>query len=115
MTNEETYIKERMGGRQPFTVPEGYFEGLAARVMQQLPDEQPAARVRPLRRWLYAAACVVAIFVLGAIAYTSLDSAGQQPLLSETVEQLPADDYLDEAADYAMMDNHEIYLCLMNE
>ena len=115
MMNEETYISNKIGRENPFTVPEGYFDSLTERVMQQLPQQQGKAPVVSLRRWLYAAACVVCLFVVGTVAYTSLDSDSQQPLLSETVETTVTDDYLDEAADYAMIENHDIYLCLMND
>ena len=115
MMNEETYISNKIGRDNPFTVPEGYFDSLTERVMQQLPRQQKRARVFALRRWLYAAACVACLFVVGTVVYNSLDSDRQQPLLSETVESPASDDYLDEAADYAMIDNHDIYLCLMND
>lgn len=116
MTNEEEYISSRMGKRNPFTVPDGYFEHLTERVMQQLPaGEAPKAKVLSIRRLFYAAACVASLFVVGALAFHSL-SDEQQPMFSENrVETVSNDEYLDEAADYAMMDNHEIYLCLMNE
>lgn len=51
----------RMKGENPFRVPEGYFEGLTADVMDRLPQKLPEKeakiswmdRVRP---WLYMAA-----------------------------------------------------------
>ena len=66
--NEEKYIEERVGKRNPFQVPEGYFDSFADRMMQQLPERpvsveaspkvrKPALTVR-MRPWLYAAACM---------------------------------------------------------
>ena len=42
MMNEETYLKENVGTRNPFQVPDGYFEQLTQQVMQQLPERQPS-------------------------------------------------------------------------
>ena len=71
--NEEKYIEERVGKRNPFQVPEGYFDSFADRMMQQLPERpvsveaspkvrKPALTVR-MRPWLYAAACALVLVV----------------------------------------------------
>lgn len=63
MTSEEK-IKQMVGKREPFKVPEGYFEQLNHSFMDQIPEERTAERpvvritmferVKPL---LYLAAC----------------------------------------------------------
>ena len=75
--NDELYLKQRVGNRNPFRVPEGYFEQLTEQVMQQLPArEQPIgqpfvhtsvskAKKVQMRPWLYAAACSVLALALG--------------------------------------------------
>ncbi|MBR4898413.1 MAG: hypothetical protein IKZ48_06475 [Prevotella sp.] len=125
MTNEELYIRNKLGRNDnPFAVPEGYFSKFTERVMQQIPDtpdnvvemleKKPRTVImRQLRPWFYAAASVC-LFVFGAAVYTHL-SDEQQPMLSAASEQTASEIYVDEAADYAMIDNHDIYLCLMNE
>ena len=50
MKKEENNL-DRLKGTNPFTVPEGYMEGLTERIMSQLPEKPD--RVRP---WLYMAA-----------------------------------------------------------
>ncbi len=130
MTNEETYLRERLGEkRNSFRVPEGYFEQLTQRVMQQIPNEQQIAdeqqlvtvrgsrqtaaplrrpsRMVALRPWLYAAACLVAVVVM------SLTALFHEETPTATLEaQTESSAYLDEAVDYAMIDNVEIYACL---
>ena len=57
--NEEKYIQEKVGNRNPFRVPEGYFDHFADQVMATLPEREPRARrvwLRPLR---YAAAAII--------------------------------------------------------
>ena len=123
MTNDELYLREKVGQGNPFRVPDGYFEQLTSQVMSQLPEhtesqqltvsQQPEkqAKVVPMRRWLYAAACVAAIAVLGlTFMFDNREAVEQQPLTaSATVVE---SDYMDEAADYALIDNAEIYACL---
>lgn len=116
--NEEQYLSTRMGKRNPFTVPEGYFEQLTAQVMDQLPEKKPAkvAVMKRIRPWLYAAACVCVGVFIAAIAFNrqTEDLQGQQQMANVGQENVYySDSYIDEAADYAMIDNQEIYSCLL--
>ena len=82
MINEEDFLNSKMGKRNPFTVPEGYFEQLTQHIMDQIPQadttetqavtremqplHKPArvAVMKRLRPWLYAAACIcVGVFM----------------------------------------------------
>jgi hypothetical protein len=109
MTNEELYLRNKVGQGNPFKVPEGYFEQLTSQVMNQLPEKK--AKVVPMRRWLYAAACVAAIAVLGLTFMFNNRQAVEQQSLTASVSAVERD-YMDEAADYALIDNAEIYACL---
>ena len=126
MNYEEKEIQERFGKGNPFRVPEGYFDQLTDRVMAQLPereqqaeqislsDRHPKSRLVALRPWLYAAACTVAVVVMGLTFY-SHDVAEEQPLASTSTTNTTTNtesQYIDEAADYVMLDNAEIYACL---
>ena len=102
MTVEEKHLKEIVGQRNAFRVPDGYFEQLTAEVMQRLPEQQKA-RTTMLRPWLYAAACTVAAVLMGVTYYWHQDSA----------DDMMADgNYYEEVAEYAMIDNIDIYACL---
>ena len=46
--NEEKYIEEKVGRRNPFVVPEGYFDTFADQMMASLPERQPQVK----RLWL---------------------------------------------------------------
>lgn len=109
MTNDELYLRNKVGQGNPFKVPEGYFEQLTSQVMNQLPEKK--AKVVPMRRWLYAAACVAAIAVLGLTFMFNNRQAVEQQSLTASVSAVERD-YMDEAADYALIDNAEIYACL---
>ena len=115
MTNEELYIKERVGQKNPFRTPEGYFDQFTANIMAQLPERQPmeskpvAKKVAmPIRHWFYAAACVAALVVTAfSFHFHEVSNVQQHVAVSET--------YIDEAADYAMLDNMDIYQLLAEE
>lgn len=122
--NEEKYIEEKVGKRNPFLVPDGYFDSFADRLMQQLPEQplrevaaseerQPARMVR-MRRWLYAAACAVVLIVCAWVWQSLPDtSAVKQPVAQVAAQQEPTSDAsFDEAADYLMLDNQDIYVYL---
>lgn len=131
MMYEEDYLRKKMGVRNPFTVPEGYFEGLTEQVMSRLPVQaadsgdsglpKPVAKtavMRRLRPWLYAAACLfVAVFVAAAVFNSK---QADQQTAERKVAQIEqqgisyySDNYIEEEADYAMIDNQEIYACLL--
>lgn len=112
--NEEEYIKNRMGKRNPFTVPEGYFEQLNDRIMSRLPEkEEPkTALLKRLRPLLYAAACIcVAIFSI-AIYFNHAEVNNEQTAELQ-YEAIYSDGYIDDATDYAMLDNEDIYYSLL--
>lgn len=122
MENEEKYIRMKMGDKSPFRVPEGYFDQLASRVMSQLPEQatiqqleqQPRrqSQLVALRPWLYAAACVVAVVVLALTFHfhQRVVEPYEQPMA--TVSAPVDDEYIDDVADYVMLDNTEIYAYL---
>ena len=117
--NEEMYIQEKVGKRNPFCVPEGYFDNLTAQVMQNLP-EQPKRRAKSvfMRPVFYAAASVCALLIAGAAwmwqasAESSSVEAVQAQVVAQPQQQDATEEYMDEAADYMMLDNHEIYAYL---
>ena len=123
MNYEEKEMQVRFGKENPFRVPEGYFDQLTERVMAQLPereqqaeqislsDRHPKSRLVALRPWFYAAACTIAVVVMG-VTFLSHDSAEEQPLASTSTTTNTESQYIDDAADYVMLDNAEIYACL---
>jgi hypothetical protein len=122
--NEEKSIEERLGKRNPFQVPEGYFDSFADRMMQQLPERsvsveaspkmrKPALTVR-MRPWLYAAACAL-VLVVSVWLWQSVPDASvaTQPAAQLAAQQeQTVDETFDEAADYMMLDNQDIYTYL---
>lgn len=120
MEQEEKILMEQFGRQNPFRVPEGYFDSLTERVMTQLPErdmtQQPArkpkSRIVALRHWFYAAACIAVMAVMGITYYFHQTEPTQQVAATEISAPAPDNSYVEEAADYAMLDNVEIYAYL---
>lgn len=114
MTNEETYLSSRLE-KNPFKVPEGYFDSLAANVMAKIPAQDTntkTALIYRMRPWLYAAACMLIAFFSITFYMQHEDTPEQEVIAANDVS---SDYYLDEVTNYAMVDNHEIYACLVGE
>ena len=123
---EEKYLIEKVGRENPFRVPEGYFDTLASQVMsrvdaegneaQEIPMPVKKAKTVWLRPVLYAAASVCALFI-SVVAYQSHSDQGTAAPTQTVVanNQMLMDDYFDEAADYVMLDNQDIYACLSSD
>jgi hypothetical protein len=120
MTNEE-YLNQRLGSpRNAFKVPDGYFDNFTQDLMAKLPEQNTAIRLQRkpvVRMWMYAAAsAVIAVFTVSAYFLFQEQEAPQPQQFSEaTPAAVYSDSYIDEAMNYAMMDNHDIYAALYSE
>ncbi len=70
--------------------------------MEQVPEQQKARTTR-LRPWRYAAACAVVAMLMGVTYYLHQNN---------TDDMMADSSYYEEVADYAMIDNIDIYACL---
>ncbi|MBQ8713297.1 MAG: hypothetical protein IJ551_10850 [Prevotella sp.] len=111
MMNEEQYIKSRLGDRNPFRVPEGYFDSFTAELMQKLPEQQKPALMVRLRPWLYAAACLFVALFTATVYFVAPDRESSVQVAAAA----PSDTYVEDAADYVMADNIDIYACLASD
>lgn len=118
-------LQQRVGKTNPFAVPEGYFEQLPQRVMalipekeaNDVPEEKQIAKKRPLLKmmWKYAvAACCGGLICISAF-YLYDTKEAQVAENSVTVTGHGVNNtYEDAVMDCAMMDNADIYACLMS-
>lgn len=122
MIQEEKFIREHDSGRNPFVVPEGYFEGFTEKMMARLKAESEStesqqAIVVKLPFWKramrYAAvAAAVVVMIGGGLFYTmrstSGDSSAQLAAQTDQLDFYFSDDDLDAALDYELVDNQHI-------
>ncbi len=118
MNKEERIIQRKFGRECHFTVPDNYFDKLTQQVMEQLPETE--AKVIPLKspyhrfRAVIVAACsLIAVFGIGYYLHVAPSSHSHSMIVSDSHEN---NSYYvwDEAADYAMIDNNDIYASLVD-
>lgn len=116
MIAEEKDLERRFGKQQPFRVPDGYFDNLAANIMDKIPEELPAmtprvALWRRLRPAVAVAASVCAV-MFSVLLFMDKPKEARPTLAHTTTAKCAATDSyttLDVAADYTMLDNDDIY------
>lgn len=125
------HLQKEYGTQRPFTVPENYFSELSSRVMAQIPAEEQkeaVVEVKPRRatlrylRPLAAAAMTIGVVLIGFLAYQEFDGAqGKHSLADSHLAQgaheasASAEDDFDQAADYFMIDESDMYAYLASE
>ena len=87
---------DRLKGKNPCTVPEGYMEGLTANIMSQLPEREPEEEVKKVslmdrvRPWLYMAAVFAGLGLFFKVLVGSEDKAAKTDSLLVKTEVSPA-------------------------
>ena len=127
MTREENILKERFGKQNPFKVPDGYFDHLTEKIMENLPEQevrvidirsrQTLWQKMPLRK---IAAAVAVAALLGGGTFWALQHEGDSKMVAHAKQHeqkavSSEDAAFNEMADYAMIDNETIYASLMTE
>ena len=125
MNNDLNNILDKKQLEQsPFRVPEGYFDTLNTRIMDKVAKQASAQKdEKPVKakkvhmhvlRWAAACACVL-IVGASAVIYTFKDT--DTPEVPETAQQsiTTSEDAFNQAADYTMLDNHDMYMMLAEE
>lgn len=95
----EAKLLSRFGTENPFSVPEGYFNGLTERVMNRVAQRK---RHRLLWRWA-AAAILVGCVAMGGMFFEY--SQQTTDISQQTAEDIQ---YIEDALDYSMIDNMSI-------
>ena len=109
----------------PFTVPEGYFDTIASRVMERLPAhevrmivaEEKKKKTFWLPQWARygAAAAVVAAICMAGVHFMSNEPSATSPVSAVTMATYSSDDNIDAMADYIMADDQDLYAYISGE
>ena len=105
----------------PFRVPEGYFDTIADRVMEAIPQNEVRMvphtehKRRPAWRFYAAAAAIAAVlFGAGIYSYNKTTEVATQPVQA-SVEVYTDDSDFDAVANYIMCDDYDLYAYLSTE
>lgn len=115
MITEEEHLIKQFGKQHPFRVPEGYFDNLTSEIMAKLPEQKAETVVmKPLWqryvRTLAAVAASVAVVLVTVYTFTSRQNSSSNAMnASLTTEKSNSYTAIDEAVDYAMLDNEDMY------
>ena len=121
---EEEIIKKRCGTGNVFRVPNGYFDDFASNLMEKLPERENRTiqlnshydRAHILKPTLYAAARLCFAILSTVLYFNKNVSINHSQNSSASVSvQNTSDELIDRTADYAMMDNHDIYACVSSD
>lgn len=116
---EDNKLLNRFGRKNPYSLPEGYFEQFTKQIMRHLPEENAAIQTvrhaakhtptpwQRFRPWIYMAAMFAGIaFMAHLFINGHTDVIGKQPV--QSVADMP-EEYLEPIMDQTMMDDYELY------
>ncbi len=117
---EDTGLKNRIGKKNPFKVPEGYFENIVPEIMKQLPEAEVQENVEitmweRVKPWVYMVAMFCGLMfglrVMMMDKPLSTDNVSSNVSMTDSVQGIP-DEYIDPILDQAMMDDYALYMYL---
>lgn len=119
MIKEEKKILERCGKKNPFIVPDGYFENFAENLMDELPenhsqDPPEISMWQRIKPWLYMAAMFCGL-MLSVRVFVGSPNEDVPVNVSEAAgnSEFP-DEYIDPIVKQVMMDDYTLYQYLTN-
>ena len=110
---EEDELLRKCGTKNPFTVPEGYFENFTRELMDKLPEKevietQPTITTwQRMKPWVYMAAMFCGL-MLSVRVFVGKPSQEAPILTAAETEQL-TDEYVETIMDHSMMDDYTLY------
>lgn len=111
---EEADLKQKIGTKEPFGVPDGYFRQFTSQLMEQLPPKEvipeltrEPTRWQRIRPWAYMAAMFVGAALIIRVGSSRLTPGVTDPAVEESEIE-----YISEAVDNAMMDDYSLYVFL---
>ncbi len=121
----EDQIRQMIGTKSPYKVPDGYFEQLADRIIDQLPEREAMTPKVTLwqqaKPWVYMAAMFVGAFFLartGRSYVTSEQNNIQETELATLMDQADEvvdDTYIISSMNTSCMDDYEVYTLMASE
>ena len=112
---EEDNILKKVGKKNSFKVPEGYFENLTSEVMGKLPEKEGPAfeEVKQPTMWIRMKPLLyMAAMFIGAALIIRVASAGDHLTANEAATEVVSDEYIDVALDRSMLDDYSLYVYL---
>ena len=106
---------ERKRDKNPFAVPENYFEDFHRKLMQELPGKEMTAKPRRLltmetiKRWSTAAAITLMFLISATALYQYIDNEGYS---TSELTEAERNEYIESILDFYPLDEYNVYSCL---
>lgn len=111
---EETNLFKKVGTKNPFKVPEHYFEDFTLEVMSRLPEKEnlfvdstPTVWLR-IKPWLYMAAMFCGI-MLSVRLFVGTPEKDDFPIITQSMIDNLTEEDLDMIIDRSRMDDYDLY------
>lgn len=111
---EEKRILRKIGTKNPFTVPEGYFESFPQELMEKLPEKEPLLSVseptlwQRVKPWIYMTAMFCGIMLSVRIFVGEPPKQEEFPITYIEAESL-SDEEWEIISDGSMIEDYELY------
>lgn len=111
---EEDNILKKCGKKNPFKVPEGYFENFKDNLMDKLPEKENSIhkistwqRIKP---WIYMTAMFCGLMLSVKVFLEKPDTEKQMFTTSQTAQL--SDEEVESIVDNSMIDDYSLYTYL---
>lgn len=110
---EEDELLKKYGTKNPFTVPDGYFENFSKGLLDKLPEKEQIPYQEEIttwqrfKPWVYMAAmfCGLMFTVRVVVGPPKQDT----PLFTAAETEQFSDEYIETILDHSMMDDYTLY------
>ena len=109
MQKEDIKIRNQFGAENHFQVPEGYFDNLAASVMQHIPDGQAKIVKMQAPAWRRHIVAISAAAVCLVFALESNPAHSPSHLAAQHATMQQDNSNIDAMVNYTMLDNDDMY------
>lgn len=117
MEEEDRRLRQQFGHKNPFVVPEGYFDTITFEIVDKISEKRntivgvrASAWVRFRPALLGAASIFIAVFsILFYLSNNNQDTSRNNVVVAAKTEYSASYGDLDLAVDYTMLDNEDIY------
>lgn len=110
---EDDYLVRKFGRERHFVVPEGYFAQFNADMMAQITgDKAQVVTMKPRSVWrtvISVAACLIAAVVMTGAYFHADNLVAGVSSASNVAQVRTSNDAIEQAADYMMLDESDLY------
>lgn len=111
---EEDELLKKCGTKNPFMVPEGYFDNFSKELMNKLPEkEQTSTPQETITTWQRIKPCIYMAAMFCGLMFSVRVIVGppkqDTPIFTAAETEQFSDEYIETILDHSMMDDYTLY------